>query len=66
MDNQYILIDTSIIIDHLRKQNKKNSILYNTIDKYQFHTSTIVEFEVFLGATDMQKFHDVKDILQLC
>jgi predicted nucleic acid-binding protein len=27
MDNQNVMIDTSIIIDHLRKKNKEKSII---------------------------------------
>jgi predicted nucleic acid-binding protein len=66
VENLSILIDTSIIIDHLRKQNKQNSVLFISIDKYLFNISTVVEFEIFLGATDKKKLQDVMDIMQLC
>jgi predicted nucleic acid-binding protein len=32
MENADILIDTSIVIEHLRKRNKRKSILYHLID----------------------------------
>ena len=51
MGNQNVMIDTSIIIDHLRKKNKKKSILFKIVDLYNFHLSIIVEFELFAGAT---------------
>jgi predicted nucleic acid-binding protein len=50
-----ILIDTSIFIEHLRKQNKTKSILYDIVGSYALHTSTVVEFELYAGATGEQK-----------
>lgn len=61
-----LLIDTSIIIDHLRKRNKRNSILFNIVDEYRLHLPTIVEFELFVGATDVEKRQDIHDVLQFC
>jgi tRNA(fMet)-specific endonuclease VapC len=58
-----LLIDTSIIIEHLRKQNKQKSALYNIVDNYDLYTSTIVEFELYTGATNSQKRRDVQEIL---
>jgi len=50
-----ILIDTSIFIEHLRKQNKETSILYNILDDWDIFTSAVVEFELYAGASDSQK-----------
>ena len=61
-----LLIDTSIIIEHLRKQNKQKSILYNIASNYELYTSTIVEFELYIGTTDSQKRRDVQEILAWC
>jgi len=61
-----ILIDTSIIIDHLRKRNKRKSLLFHIVDQYRLHTSTIVEFELFVGATTPEKVQDIEYILQFC
>ena len=61
-----ILIDTSIVIEHLRKQNRRKSILYRIADGYALHVSTIVEFELYAGATDRQKQHDIQEILSWC
>jgi len=59
----HLLIDTSIFIDHLRKQNRSKSALYNIVDQYALYTSTIVEFELYVGAIDAQKRHDVQELL---
>ena len=66
METTHILIDTTIFVDHLRKRNKRNSILYHLIDTCALHTATMVEFELFAGATDQRKQQDVHDILRLC
>lgn len=61
-----ILVDTSVFIDHLRKQNKANTLLYRASARYKLYTSTIVEFELASGAGDAQKRQDVQAILQPC
>lgn len=45
-----LLIDTSIFIEHLRKQNRQKSIFYNIVGNYALYTSTVVEFELYTGA----------------
>lgn len=66
MEAAHIVIDTSIVIEHLRKHNKRKSILYNLPDEYTLYVPTIVEFELFVGATDEKKHQDIQDVLQLC
>lgn len=58
-----VLIDTSIVIEYLRKQNKQKSILYNIVNSYDLCLSTIVEFELYTGVTDAQKRRDVQEVL---
>ena len=60
------MIDTSIIIDLLRKENKEKSILFKIVDLYNFHLSTIVEFELFAGAANEKKIKDINEILGIC
>lgn len=66
MEPNRILIDTSIIIDHLRKVHKDRSVLYKMIGTYDLYTSTVVEFELFVGATDSAKRKDINKILKQC
>ena len=61
-----ILIDTSIFIEHLRKQKKETSILYNVIDAWDIFTSVVVEFELYAGAIDRKKQRDVEELLAWC
>ncbi len=66
MDAASLLVDTSIFVEHFRKQNKQTSIYYNLVGQYTLFTSTIVEFELFAGATDNGKQNDTQAILKFC
>lgn len=60
------MIDTSIVIEHLRKRNRQKSVLYSIVDNHDLFTSTIVEFELYAGATDSQKRLDIQEVLAWC
>lgn len=66
MEYPDVLIDTSIIIEHLRKQRRDKSILYHIASDFTLYAPTIVEFELFAGAIDPQKRRDVESILSWC
>jgi predicted nucleic acid-binding protein len=59
MADRGVLIDTSVIIDFLRKKNKQNSTLWKLKEKHDCFMSAITLFELFAGATDDQKLEDV-------
>jgi len=65
MENQKIIVDTSIIIEHLRKEIKSKSKLYSIINDYELYASAITEFELYAGATDKRKETDIKNILSV-
>ncbi len=65
MENSGILVDTSIIIDFLRKQKKNKSLLWEIKSKYQETLiSSITVFELYAGATDSKKRADIKSLLR--
>lgn len=66
MEYPRVLIDTSIIIEHLRKRDRRKSVLYRITGDYELCAATVVEFELYTGAIDEQKFHDVQEILERC
>ena len=52
MADNIILIDTSILIDYLRKSDKANSRLISlTRREYKFHISAITNYEIYAGST---------------
>jgi len=65
MENQKIIVDTSIIIEHLRKEIKSKSKLYSIINDYEIYASAITEFELFAGAKDKRKETDIINILSV-
>lgn len=63
MARRKILIDTSVLIDHLRKSNKEKSLLFKIVEKYDLFISTVSIFEMYAGASDQRKTRDIQIIL---
>ena len=63
MATRKLLVDTSIIIDFLRKKKKENSLFWKLINEYDCYISTITEFELFCGATTKGKKCDLEKII---
>jgi predicted nucleic acid-binding protein len=51
MERERLLIDTSILIDHLRKTQKDKTIFYQLASRYDCLISVITEFEFSIGST---------------
>jgi tRNA(fMet)-specific endonuclease VapC len=62
MEDTRVLIDTSVLIDHFRKKDKKNTILYELSEKYDLYISVITEFEFLIGLKKINKIDSVSDI----
>lgn len=54
MASPNLLIDTSIVIEHLRKQNREQITLYHIVEQYELAISTTVEFELFMRLPHLQ------------
>jgi len=64
LENSRILVDTSVIIEFLRKQKKPESLLWELKEKYEgIYISAITVFELFAGATDERKRSDIISLL---
>ena len=59
MADSRIVIDTSVIIDFLRKKNKLNSAFWTIKEKYECFISTITLFELQCGAKTEQHSKDI-------
>ncbi len=51
MDRKKVLIDTSLLIDHLRKEKKDKSELFSLVQNYECTISAITHFEFAVGTT---------------
>ncbi len=55
MEHQRVLIDTCVLIDYLRKQQKEKTVFYSLASKYVCLISSITQFELLIGTTDKNK-----------
>lgn len=55
MERERILIDTSILIDHLRKPQKDKTIFYRLASRFNYLISAISEFEFTIGTTQKNR-----------
>lgn len=65
MERRGILIDTSILIDHLRKKRKDRTIFYELAKHNNCLISTITEFEFLVGATPKNRDFSKKLLAKL-
>ena len=59
MDNRRVLVDTSVIIDFLRKSNKENSWLWQLQETSSCYMSVITLFELLSGVKNEQHVRDI-------
>ena len=65
MENRNILVDTSIIIEFLRKQKKQNSYLWKLKElDFNCFISTITVFELYAGAITKRHKEDLEKLLK--
>lgn len=65
MEDRNVLIDTSVIIDFLRKANKRSSRLWQLqAQGIVGHVSTITLFEVYAGARKPSHFDDLERLFK--
>jgi len=60
METKTVLLDSSIIIEYFRKENKANSILYKLSERYHFCLSSITVFEIKIGLKTERQWNDYK------
>lgn len=55
-----MVIDTSIVIEHIRAENKETTTLFKLFNKFQLFISSVTVYELFIGANTKAKEFDVK------
>lgn len=55
MERERLLIDTSILIDHLRKTQKDKTVFYQRASQYDCLISAVTEFEFSIGSTPQNR-----------
>lgn len=64
MENRRVLIDTSIVIEYLRSQNRKVSTFVKLFKDKKLCMSTISIFELYNGATTESKKQDIETLCE--
>ena len=62
MENRRILVDTSIVIDYLRRQDRPNTKFVKLFKDNELCLSTISVFELYNGATSEGKRMDIETL----
>ena len=52
MEYSEVLVDTSIIIEYLRKINKEKTLFWKIINTYECYISSVTVFELYSGAKE--------------
>jgi len=63
LENSKVLIDTSIIIDYLRKTNKEKTLFWKIINSYECYISSITVFELYSGAKELSHHEALDTVL---
>ncbi|HTK17921.1 MAG TPA: type II toxin-antitoxin system VapC family toxin [Mucilaginibacter sp.] len=55
MENEVVLLDTSILIEYYRKKDKSKSVLFHLFQTYSiFAVSAVTHFEIYTGSSNNQ------------
>jgi predicted nucleic acid-binding protein len=55
MENAIVCLDTSVLIDYFRKQDKSKTLFYKLTEQYSvFVVSAITEYELYVGNSEGQ------------
>lgn len=63
LENRRILVDTSIIIDYLRKVDKSKTLFWKLVNQYDCLISSVTVFELYSGAKNDEHKKDIETIL---
>lgn len=63
MESRKILLDTSIFIDHFRKQIKSGSALSSLALDFDFAISTVSAFEIKVGLNTPEKQYEYREMI---
>ncbi len=58
-----MVVDTSVFIEFLRAKEKSTTTLWAIPDGTSLFVSSVTLYELYLGATKPEKWHDVQELL---
>jgi len=63
LEYRKVLVDTSVIIDYLRKTKKEESIFWKVINNYDCVISVVTIFELYSGAKNQQHSEAIDKVI---
>ena len=63
MEYSEVLIDTSLIIEYLRKTNKEKTLFWEIINTYECYISSVTVFELYSGAKETSHYEALDTVL---
>lgn len=65
MENRTVIIDTNVLIEHLRSKNRSDTLFTKALSKFNVITTIITEYELYDGAYSPQHEQDLIEIFAL-
>lgn len=59
-----MIVDTSVIIQHIRTKDKFSTVFYRYIKQSNISISSVTSYELYIGATTIEKEDSVDTLLQ--
>ncbi len=59
-----MIVDTSVIIQHIRTKDKFSTVFYQYIKQSNISISSVTSYELYIGATTIEKEDSVDTLLQ--
>ena len=57
-----MVVDTCILIEHLRAKDKSSTKLFRISGEYDLYISSVVTYEVLMGAPTPEKKNEIKEL----
>lgn len=65
MAAESLVIDTDVIIAHLRARDKTDTIYRKSLKSFKCYTTFITEYEIYIGAKSDKHFKDADEIFKV-
>jgi tRNA(fMet)-specific endonuclease VapC len=59
-----MVVDTGILIEHLRARDKSATTLFRLADEPQLFISAVSLYELYMGATSTEKMQDISRLIR--
>ncbi|PIU68229.1 MAG: hypothetical protein COS84_01415 [Armatimonadetes bacterium CG07_land_8_20_14_0_80_40_9] len=65
MEAKKVVIDSDLIIKHLRTRDKKDTLFQRVLNKYECYATFITEYEIYIGAKSPSQKEDADKLFKV-